>query len=157
MSRLNKKIEDVMSAISFAEEGEFETARQMLKEEKRILFAVKNGQIDKKTLRYAINTCKRIGAGLDIMYLSSDSSKIGLKLKDFQSGLEKEGIHCRLIKRDGYLRQEIVDYTSSNKEVLFVVIESSDDIEHEHKGNEGRLSESWKNLKCPLVVVTDGA
>lgn len=157
MSRLNKKIEDVMSAISFAEEGEFETAMEMLKEERRILFAVKNGQIDKKTLRYAINTCKRIGAGLDIMYLSSDSSKIGLKLKDFQSGLEKEGIHCRLIKRDGYLRQEIVDYTSSNKEVLFVVIESSDDIEHEHKGNERRLSESWKNLKCPLVVVTDGA
>lgn len=157
MSRLNKKIEDLMSAISFAEEGEFETARQILKEEKRILFAVKNGQIDKKTLRYAINTCKRIGAGLDIMYLSSDSPKIDSKLKDFQSGLEKEGIYCRLIKRDGSLRQEIVDYTASNKEVLFVVIESSDDVEHGHKGNERRLSESWKNLKCPLVVVTDGA
>ena len=50
MNRLNKKIEDLMSAISFAEAGEFETAREMLKEERRILFAVKNGQIDKKTL-----------------------------------------------------------------------------------------------------------
>lgn len=157
MSRLNKKIEGLMSAITFAEAGELETARQMLKEEKRILFAVKNGQIDKKTLRYAINTCKRIGASLDIMYLISDGSKIDSKLKDFQLELEKEGIQYRLMKRDGSLRQEIVDYADSNNEVLFVVIESSDDIEPEHKGNERRLSESWKNLKCPLVVVTDGA
>ena len=157
MSRLNKKIEDLMSAITFAEAGELETAKQMLKEERRILFAVKNGQIDKKTLRYAINTCKRIGAGLDIMYLISDGSKIDSKLKDFQLELEKEGIQYRLMKRDGSLRQEIVDYTDSNKEILFVVIESSDDMEPEYKGNERRLSESWKNLKCPLVVVTDGA
>jgi hypothetical protein len=157
MKSLFKRMEDLFAAAAFAEAGEFETAREMLKEERRILFAVKNGQIDKKTLKYAINTCKRIGAGLDIMYLISDGSNIDSKLKDFQLELEKEGIEYRLMKRDGSLRHEIVDYTDSNKDVLFVVIESSDDMEPEHKGNKRKLSESWKNLKCPLVVVTDGA
>ena len=71
MVDLKKKVEDLMSAISFAEEGEFDTAREMLKEERRVLLAIKENHLDKKTFRYAINTCKRVGADLDILYVSS--------------------------------------------------------------------------------------
>jgi hypothetical protein len=35
---LKKKIEDLMSSISFAEEGDFDTAREMLKEKRRVLW-----------------------------------------------------------------------------------------------------------------------
>lgn len=70
MGSIKRKIEDLMSAVSFAEEGEFETARELMKEDRRVLLAVRKGQIDRKTFRYAVNTCKRIGASLDVLYVS---------------------------------------------------------------------------------------
>ncbi|MBI5026002.1 MAG: universal stress protein [Nitrospirae bacterium] len=147
-----------MSAISFAEEGEFNTAREMLREERRVLLAVKEGQIAGKTLKYALNTCKRIGASLDILYVSLEGradEKIDPLLQRFYSDLEKEGIRYSVIQKNGCIKQEIIDYTNSKKGVLFAVTESSNHLDVDCKGRNKKLSEAWQNLKCPLVVVAD--
>ena len=41
-----KKMEDVLAAATFAEEGEAETARSLLREGRRVLLALKEGRID---------------------------------------------------------------------------------------------------------------
>ncbi|MCL4475787.1 MAG: hypothetical protein M1508_06130 [Nitrospirae bacterium] len=154
MSSMKKKIEDLMAAVSFAEEGDFETAREFLKEERRVLLAARKGQMDRKTFRYAINTCKRIGAGLDILYISS-SDVSDQALDECISSLTKEGISYRLIQRSGCLKQAIIDYTTSKKEILFAVTESTETLEVDCKGKGKGLSEAWRNLQCPLVVVAE--
>jgi hypothetical protein len=150
------KIEDALAAVSFAEEAEFETAREMLKEERRVLLALRDDRIDEKTLKYALNTCLRVKADLDILYISAKKEVTAL-LTHFLPLLEKEGIVYRLVQKSGCLKQAIIDYTASQKEILFVVIESSDSLDVDCTGKGRRLSESWKNLQCPLVVVSEAA
>ena len=148
----------MMAASAFAELGDFKTAQEILKDGRRILLAIKGGNLDKKTFKYALNTCKRVIANLDIIYVSPPSvtDEVELGLNEFMSELEREGINYRLIRREGCLKKEIKDYTDSHEEVVFVIVESSDVMEVER--SKGRkFSEAWHslNLKCPLVVVTD--
>jgi hypothetical protein len=150
------RIEDTLAAVSFAEEGEFETAKEILNQERRVLLALRDSRIDGKTLRYAMNTCKRVKAGLDILYVSS-SELMDSILDRFQADLKDNDVPCRLIHKNGCLKQAIIDYTNAQKEVLFAVIESSDNLDVECSGKDRRLSESWKNLRCPLVVVSGAA
>ena len=150
------RIDDTLAAVSFAEEGEFESAREMLKEDRRILLALRNNQVDRKTLTYAMNTCNRVKAGLDILYIPS-SGPMDSVLDNFLAELTLNKVAFRLIEKAGCLKQAIIDYTNSQKQVLFAVIESSDNLDVDCAGGERKLSDSWKKLRCPLVVVSEAA
>jgi hypothetical protein len=154
MGSMRRKIEDLMSAVSFAEEGEFETAREIMKEERRVLLAVRKGFADRKTFRYAVNAARRTGAGLDILSLSLSDGE-DPELEQCIAEIEKEGLEYRLVRKSGCLKQAIIDYTNEMKGILFAVIESAEHLEAECKGKDSTLSETWRNLRCPLVVVAD--
>jgi K+-sensing histidine kinase KdpD len=162
LKKMMKAVEQALTAASFAEEGEMETAHSMMMESRRVLLALKAGQIDAKTLKYALNTAKRINAQLDILYVTSSSSAgpqdAGSPvLESFRSELAAEGITHRLIPRSGCLKQRIIEYTTSEKEILFAVIESPSSLDSDCNKQDKELSELWRKLKCPLVVVMDGA
>ena len=156
MTDLKKKIEDLMSAISFAEEGEFDTARELLREERRVLLAIKENHLDKRTFRYAINTCKRVGADLDILSIS-DGEEISPVLEDCLKDINNKGIRFTLVRKNGCLKQQIIDYTNNKREVLFAVTESLENLELDCRGKGKRLTEAWQSLRCPLVVVADNS
>jgi hypothetical protein len=63
----------------------------------------------------------------------------------------------RLIPGSGCLKQQIVDYTDREHEVLFVVIESPASLDTDCKKKDTQLAELWQKLRCPLVVVMDEA
>ena len=155
MSSMQKKIEDLMAAVSFAEEGDDKTAREFLREPRRVLLAVRKGQADRNTFRYAMNTCKRIGAGLDILYVSSSGTENSVP-DEYLAALAKEGIDYRLVRRSGCLKQAIIDYTTSQREIVFAVTESTENLEADCRGKGKGLSEAWQKLQCPLVVVAEG-
>lgn len=155
MTRIRKlmsRIEREMAAISFAEEGEFSAARDMLKEERRVLLAVRGGRVDDKTLRYALNTCKRVGAGLDILSVSPGAT-LNPALTGFLKELDDEKIAYAVTITKGCLKQRIIEHTEAKKNVLFAVIESEESIDIDCRGSDPHLPEAWQNLKCPLVVV----
>ena len=160
IKKMMKSMESALAAASLAEEGETESARSILKEDRRVLLALKQGQIDAKTLKYALNTAKRIGAHLDILSVSATGRGAGTLdplLEHFLSELRAEQIQYRLIPRTGCLKQQIIDYTNSEKEILFAVIESPHSLDTDCNNKDKALSELWRKLKCPLVVVMDGA
>jgi hypothetical protein len=161
IKKMMKTVEHALTAASFAEEGELETAHSLMRESRRVLLGLKAGQIDPKTLKYALNTAKRINAHLDILYVTgSSAARQGMNdpaLQLFESELGASGIPYQLMSRSGCLKQQIIDYTNSEKEILFAVIESPATLEDDCSKRDKELSELWRQLKCPLVVVMDGA
>lgn len=160
LKKMMKNVEDALAAATFAEAGEAVTARSIVKEGRRVLLALKEGRIDGKTLRYALNTAKRIDAALDILYVTAaggSAHTVDPLLVHFESEIKAEGILYRMIPRTGCLKEQIIDYTNNEKDILFAVIESPHSLDADCNKRDKTLSELWQKLKCPLVVVMDGA
>jgi len=159
LKKIMKHVEDAMAAVTFAEEGQADAAVALFKRERRVLLALKAGRTDARTFRYAMNASLRIQAGLDILYVASPGNEQqGEPLLDgFTAELKTAGIPYQVIERSGCMKQEIIDYTKVKHDVLFVVVESPGSLDADCKKKDGVLTELWKNLKCPLVVVSDAA
>jgi hypothetical protein len=151
MKKWIRKLEDIMAASAFAEAGEFETARESLKEQRKILLALRGERSDTNAFRYALNTCRRIGAELEILYVSKIEKGL---LRQFRAELRKEAIEYTLIQKSGPLEKEIQNYTGMKRDILFVVVEVSEEVDIRNKKAERIITDAWKNLKCPLVVVS---
>ncbi|NTU42034.1 MAG: universal stress protein [Nitrospirales bacterium] len=156
MGRIGKKFETLMAAVSFAEEGEFRTAGEIVKERRGVLIALKGDETDSQAIRYGVSTCKRVDAELHILVLSAGESEPSFHCR-FLPEIEREGIRYRVVTGDGCLKKEIVDYTNREKGVLFVVIGSEEGLDRDCRGKERKISDAWQRLRCPLVVVTGAA
>jgi hypothetical protein len=153
MRKWMRKVEDAMAAAAFAEAGEFDIARETLKGPRKILLALRGEKSDANAFRYALSTCRRIGAGLEILYVSKIEKEM---LRKFRSELKREGIDYDVIRKTGSLEQEIRNYTGMKRDILFVVVEVSEGVDIHGKKAERIIADAWKNLKCPLVVVSQG-
>jgi len=158
LQKMMKKVEDALAAASFAEEGESDSARSLLNSGRRVLLALKDGKIDAKTVKYAVNIAKRVGAGLDILYVTSTDR--GAETADpavgaLEAELAAEAVPYRLLRKTGCLKQAVIDYSNREKEILFAVVESPNSVDADCTRKDTRLSELWQKLKCPLVVVMD--
>ena len=157
--KMMKQVEDAMAAVSFAEEGQADAATAFMKRGRRVLLALKAGKADPRTFRYALNAALRIGAGLDILLVASPDRKEGAgRLEEpFAAELRTAGVAYEVIGRSGCMKQEIIDHTNSRHDVLFVVVESPNSLDADCRKKDGVLTELWKNLRCPLVVVSEAA
>ncbi len=147
------RFDDLMSAISFAEAGEHEKAKELLKGRDTVLLAVSERMVDRHVMKYALNLSKRIQAGIDILYLTK-SETTNPMLEAFISEARQKEIDCSLVRKEGCMKKAILDYTGKKKEILFVIVGSTPELDVECKTGEKSLSEAWKRLKCPLVVVS---
>lgn len=154
MRKWIKKFNKAMAAAAFAEAGEFETARQTLKEQRKILLALTGEKSDRNAFRYAVNVCKRIDAELEILHVSKIEKGL---LKQFTSELRKEGIEYSFIQKKGPLQEEIQNHTDMKRDILFVVVEVSEGLNINSGKSVRILSDAWHNLRCPLVVVSKEA
>jgi hypothetical protein len=160
LKKIMKSLDNSLAAATFAEEGEAGIAQSMLKDGRGVLLALKEGRIDAKTLKYALNTALRIGANLDILYVTSDDQDEVINepaLSAFEKELIEGNVKHRLIQRTGCLKQQIIDYTNREKEILFAVIESPGSLDEDCNKKDKTLADLWQQLKCPLVVVMDQA
>ena len=156
-----RRAQRALEAAAFAEEGDHRGAGSLLRENRRVLLALRGLEGDARTMTYALNTCKRVGAGLDVLFVAdrvlSDADLRGA-LAPFLSNLAAAGISCRPTSAAGCIKEEIIRYTRAHPEVSFVVVESAGVLDRGcGADDERRLSHLWKRLTCPLVVVSDPA
>ena len=151
MDNFTKRLEDYFAAAAFAEAGEFETAREMLKARQKVLLTLTEKGSNEKLFKYAVNICKRIDAGLEILSVASAD----ILLNQFIERLKHEGIEYHVTKREGSIKDAIIELTKRMREINFVVIDSSafEGLDAEYNRSDKGLAKVLKGLKCPLVVV----
>ena len=153
IKKLMKQFEEIMSAATFAEAGEFETAQGMLHERKKILLVLTGRETDMKAARYAVNTSKRIGAGIEILYLAKDNQEKSF-LEEYLKELKTKGIEYKVTPCEKSLKEEIAVYIEKEKDIEFVVIDSDELGVLSAKDKKAALNE-WERLKCPVVLVSE--
>ena len=167
LSSLIAKFETAMSAVAFAEEGEFDTARQMLSPgknaHKKVLLGIDAVEVDTKILRYALNLCKRVGAKLEVLQvlrpeeLGETTKSIGLHahqlcLSPLQNSLERMGIAYQPLLTNTSLVEELVSYIGKRRDIFCVVLEATQTEEKPSLSVKQRLVEEFEKLKCPVVT-----
>jgi hypothetical protein len=108
-------------------------------------------------VKYAINSSKRIGAAIDVLYVAGGDGSSEPLLLELEKELQAQGIGYRLVRKAGCMKQAVIDYTNRETDILFVVVESPASLDEDCSRKDTMLSELWQKLKCPLVVVMDGA
>jgi hypothetical protein len=156
MGNISEKLDNLFAAAAFAEEGEFDTARAFMRQKRRILLALKGCEMEIDTMVYAKNSSMRIGAELDIL-CTGDCDTENPVFRGMLAEFKKEGVAFRMTTATGCIKDEIVDFTRANKDVVFVIVNSYDDLKMECKGRSSALDAFVGKLKCPLVVVREGA
>ncbi len=151
----NERFDELMSAATFAEAGEHKEALRLMQGRDSVLLAVSDVYFDTNVFSYALNICKRTEACLAILYLTRTELHKD-EIHEFMAKASHEDITCTVIKKDGCMKQAILDYTTKNKAILFVVVGTTPELDIECKTGEKSLSEAWKRLKCPLVLVSKG-
>jgi hypothetical protein len=111
--------------VAFAEVREFDTVSPFFKEPKQVLLVCQEERMQEKTLHYALNLCQRIGATLDILYLSSFQKR------------EDDAQQCF---------EMLVHYVTKKTTITCTVMSSVDGLD---------MSDKWPITGCPLIVVTD--
>jgi len=157
--KISEKFEQVMMAAAFAEAGDHDGAKNLLQEHRRVLLALRGLEWSARTMTYALNTCQRIGAGLDVLCVADralSEKELRSALAPFLASLAAAGIPCRPTSLAGCIKEQIIRYTRTHPEVSFVVVESAW-VPDSGCGadDERRLSHRWKRLSCPLVRVSD--
>lgn len=150
---MKDRFDDVMSAITFAEAGEFEKARDILRGRDRVLLALSDLAFDRNALKYSLSIARRVNAGIAIVYLTKTGAYRG-EIDEFSRKASQEGIPCSLTTVEGCMKKAILDYTEKRREILFVVVGSTPELDVDCRAGEKSLSDAWKRLQCPLVVVT---
>jgi hypothetical protein len=148
-----KQFEKIMSAAAFAEAGEFETAKRMLYERKKVLLVLTGRETDMKAARYAVNTSKRIGAGIEVLYLAKNSEERSF-LEESLKELKTKGIAYQVTECEKSLKGEIARFIEKEKDIEFVVIDSDELGVHSAKDQKAALNE-WERLRCPVVLVSE--
>lgn len=154
MSKFGKKIEDLLNAASFAEEGEPAIAREMIGSRKKVLLVMTGRPSDDRPLKYAINMALRNNAAIEALVVAQDgdaSTAIQLLNKE-TAGKE---IHVSVSHGSGCIKESLVSHARKRSDVLCVVAESEEILEIDCSRKYKKLEGVWRELTCPLTLVSE--
>lgn len=152
IKELVKQFEEIMSAAAFAEAGETDTAINILHERRKVLLVLTGVETDMKAARYALNICKRIKIGIEILYITRNNDEISF-LEEYLKELKTKGIEYKVRRCKESMKKEIIRFIEKEKGIQFVVIDSQD-LEINSKGDKPETLKKWERINCPLVLVS---
>ncbi|GEM_PF-4050728 len=144
MRNFSQSLETWFNAITFAEAGEFDIARDFLKGESHMLLVLPDGNFQENTLDHALNLCSRCGvANLDIFYAPLAEAHLHSVLQTHHNS----PIRWHMLAVQGDLSKAVLDYTRQTPAIAFVMLGAMLD-------NLATLAPPWRHLPCPLVIMT---
>ncbi len=149
---LVKQFEEIMSSVAFAEAGEIGSAIKILHERHKVLLVLTGDETDMKAARYALNICKRIGVGIEILYITKKNDEIPF-LEEYLKELKTKGIEYQVIRCKESMKEEVVRFIEKEKDIQFVVIDSQD-LGIDSASDRPETLKKWEKLTCPLVLVS---
>jgi len=152
IKELVRRFEEIMSSAAFAEAGEPDTAIKILHERRKVLLVLTGEETDMKAARYALNICKRIGVGIEILYITKNNDDIPF-LEEYLKELQTKGIEHQVIRCKETMKEEIIRFIEKEKGIQFVVIDSQD-LVHDSGSDKPATLKKWERLDCPLVLVS---
>ncbi|MHB9111117.1 MAG: hypothetical protein ACYC4D_00590 [Thermoleophilia bacterium] len=155
MSRIGKKLEGLISAASFAEAGEFETAREMLDGSRNVLLVLTGRETDVKSLKYALSIAERTGAGLEVLAAAGGDAANVLSICEQEA--RRLGVSIKVMRKSGCIKEAVIKYARGRRDLVCVVIESTDALNSDCSSEQKRLSGVWEKLGCPLALVSEKA
>jgi len=155
--------QETMAAAAFAEEGEFESALQMMTSNKnankKILLGTEGNTSLAKTAQYAFNACKHLGTNLEVLHLIRQT-ELAETLKNTERKTKEGQIPRKLkFKKIGVLyypvfsvdplEEEVARFAVNRGDILFVVL-NKDVGQKRKKGTH--FASLLTKLKCPVVI-----
>lgn len=164
LTTLFRKLEETMTAATFAEAGEFDMARQVLKANKnarkRVLLGTDKPEIETRTINYAMHLCQRLGGGLEIFHmlrLPENESGFGLNqeqepLAALNTALQEKGVIYQPVSGLGCLADEVLRHAAPRRDILCVVFDALEpDSATCRKAKENMIAK-FQALHCPVVM-----
>lgn len=164
LTTMFKKLEEAMTAATFAEAGEFETARQFLttnkNARKRVLLGTDKPEIAARTISYALHLCQRLGGGLEIfhmLHLPENETASGPSLEKeplaaLNNALQKKGVVYQPFNGLGCLADEVLRHAGTRRDILCVVFDVLEpDGASCRKAKENMIAK-FQALHCPVVM-----
>ncbi|HXX81483.1 MAG TPA: hypothetical protein VEI46_08030 [Thermodesulfovibrionales bacterium] len=149
---LVKQFEEIMSSVAFAEAGEVGSAIKILHERHKVLLVLTGEETDMKAARCALNICKRIGVGIEILYITKNDHEIPF-LEEYLNELKIKGIEYKVRRCKDSTKEEIMRFLEKEKDIQFVVIDSQD-LGIDSASDKPETLKRWERLTCPLVLVS---
>jgi predicted nucleotide-binding protein (sugar kinase/HSP70/actin superfamily) len=149
---LVKQFEEIMSSVAFAEAGEVGSAIKILHERHKVLLVLTGEETDMKAAKYALNICKRIRIGIEILYITKNNDEIPF-LEEYLKELKTKGIEYQVRRVKESMKEEIIRFIEKEKNIQFVVIDSQD-LGIDSATDKPETVKKWERLTCPLVLVS---
>ncbi len=166
-ANLLSRAEDRMVAATFAEAGEFGTALEILgtrRHSQNLLFISDGSTTESDAFIYAVNLCRRMEAGLEVIALvggvdeediSTSRATMNERLTERSRFAAQHGVSCAISVLSGNSNNELFDYIRKHKEIAAVIYGS-----HSHERESGprfgllRVLETIvEKFSIPLVKV----
>ena len=153
MSGISKKLEGLFSAASFAEAGEFDTARDMLDGGRKVLLVLTGRETDVKSLKYAFSIAARTQAGLEVLVAADGGTAEVLRLCKEEA--RNQGVTLKVTKKSGCIKEAVIKYARNRRDLICVVVESTEALNADCTTEQKRLTGVWEKLGCPLALVSE--
>ncbi|MBF0427406.1 MAG: hypothetical protein HQL94_00665 [Magnetococcales bacterium] len=145
----------MFTATTFAEAGEFDTARELARELRNILLVLQAEDPAPDVLSTALSMMDRLEAGVEILS-GMPAEKVSPLLTRFLEDVAKKGKNSRMIHRPGIQWETVVGYASSVPDIVCILVESLEKWGL-NSFPKRRHPPPWSNrLPCPLVVAAAG-
>lgn len=151
--KLSEKLENMFSAIAFAEEGKFDTARDMLGGGRKVLLVLTGRETDVKSLKYAFSIAARTQAGLEVLAATGGGTAEVLRLCEEEA--RRQEVTLKVTRKSGCIKEAVIRYAKDRRDLVCVVIESTEALNADCSSEQKRLTGVWEKLGCPLALVTE--